>query len=169
MNQPTRYPKSDGGLWINQQRTTDTQPELRGGVDITREQMKILMDMGRAGIQPRLQLAAWNRVAKETHQPYIYISGEAYFQPQTAQPDMSQQPAPYAQQPAFQPPPAQFPQQPVQQPVQQPMQPAPVQQPVAPTQQQPLPPNYRQAVDPNAQPQQPQQGFDDFEDSDIPF
>lgn len=170
MNQNTQYPKSEGGLWLNQQKANEKHPDYRGGVDITREQMQILMDMGRAGIQPRLQLAAWSRVAQGSGQPYIYISGEAYFKQETAQPDMSQQPTPYAQQP---PPPMQPPMQPPPQAYQQqpqPVQPQPMptqqQQPVQqPAPQQPVPETvYRQAVDPNA----PVQG-DGFEDMDIPF
>lgn len=79
----SKYPKSEGALFANK-KTTDKQPDMRGKVVITREQMQMLVEMGKAGIEPTLQLAAWKREAKSNGQSYLYISAEAYMKEEEA-------------------------------------------------------------------------------------
>ena len=151
----SNYPKSKGVFFLNDRKTNEKHPDLRGHLSITAEQIQTLVQMGQAGLEVKLQVAGWHRVSGEGA-AYIYIEGEAYFQ----QPQQQQQPAwPQAAPPMFQQPQQQMPQQP---------------QPY-PQQQQP-----QQWVQPQGQQQQPQQWVQppnanvpataaDFADDDIPF
>ena len=75
-----KYPKSDGALFPHK-KTSEKQPDLRGKVAITRDQMIKLKEMAEAGLEPTLQVAAWNRKSSEGR-PYVYISAEAYMKEQ---------------------------------------------------------------------------------------
>lgn len=79
-----KYPKSDGALFPHN-KTSEKQPDLRGKVAITRDQMIKLKEMAEAGIEPTLQIAAWNRKSNEGR-PYVYLSAEAYMKEQQSQP-----------------------------------------------------------------------------------
>ena len=58
---PKGYPKNtSGGLW-GQDKTKDTQPDYKGSVEVTREQMAQLVQMGKNGQEPKIQLAAWTK------------------------------------------------------------------------------------------------------------
>lgn len=72
------YPKSEGGAWPHT-KTNEKQPDYRGKIEITADQIRKLIEMGKAGKEPTLTLGIWNRTAKATNQPYLYISAEAYF------------------------------------------------------------------------------------------
>jgi hypothetical protein len=163
-----QYPKSDGGLWINQNRATENHPHYRGHVKVTADQINKLIEMLNSGIEPELQMAAWSRTAATTGQQYISISAEAYIkppqqaqqpmqQPQQIQPPIGQQPAPIQQQPVhqtIQPQPA------------VPVQTAPVQpQPQIPPTMQPAPVQPQ----PTVPVQQPTNLGDGFAEDDIPF
>ncbi len=81
----SQYPKSEGVMFTNAEKKAENHPDMRGHVDVTKEQITKLIEMGKAGIQPRLSIAGWNRQAKSTGQPYMHISAEAYMKEQ--QPD----------------------------------------------------------------------------------
>jgi hypothetical protein len=161
---PSNYPHSPGALHTNDRKTNDKHPDLRGSLDISPDQIRILIEMSKAGVQPKLQIGAWYRTSQAGN-PYISLDGEAYFDPSRQQ--QHQQAAPSGHratmqvpQQMMQPPQQMMPQQPMQppqQPMQPPQQPPPVQQPPAPQPIQPLQPT------PGAVPQ------DDFEDDDIPW
>ena len=158
----SNYPKSKGVFFLNDRKTNEKHPDLRGHLSITAEQIQTLVQMGQAGLEVKLQVAGWHRVSGEGA-AYIYIEGEAYFQ----QPQQQQQPAwPQAAPPMFQQPQQQMPQQP--QPYPQQQQPQQWVQPQGQQQQ------------PQQQQQQPQQWVQppnanvpataaDFADDDIPF
>jgi hypothetical protein len=154
-----QYPKSDGGLWINQNRATENHPHYRGHVKVTADQINKLIEMLNSGIEPELQLASWSRTAATTGQQYLSISAEAYIKP----PQQAQQPQ--IQQPAQIQPPIQ------QQPVHQTIQPQPaVPVQTAPVQPQPQIPPTMQPAPVQPQPAVPvQQAQDGFTDDDIPF
>jgi len=78
------YPKSEGGLWPNR-KTRDTQPDWRGKIEVTREQIQELVKMGRAGKIPTLQVGAWKRMSRN-NQPYIFLSAEAFLPEEQQQP-----------------------------------------------------------------------------------
>jgi hypothetical protein len=148
-----QYPKSDGALFTNNERTKDTQPHYRGNVKVTTEQINKLIEMINAGLEPALQLSAWSRKSA-AGMDYISISAEAYMK--------DSPPAPPPQiQPPVQP-----------QPVQaapvvtiQPVAPVAPVQPVAPVV--PVAPQPIQPV--QVQPATPTQPASGFVDDDIPF
>lgn len=87
-----KFPKSEGAVFINQKKTNDKQPDFTGSIEVTRDQINMLMQMNREGQPVKLQLAVWKRVAKESGAVYLYVSAEAYKkdlqfgqQPQQAQ------------------------------------------------------------------------------------
>jgi hypothetical protein len=141
----TQYPKSDGALFTNNERTKETQPHYRGNVKVTTEQINKLIEMINAGLEPALQLSAWCKKSA-AGMDYISINAEAYMKDSPQAPPVQIQP-------------------PVQPQAVAPVQPAPV-APVAPIQ--PIQPLPAAPVAPQpAVPVAPQVG-DGFVD-DIPF
>ena len=146
MNYP-QHPKGSGALFVNNERTQENHPHYRGNIVLTTEQINRVIEMINAGIEPKIQLAAWARKSA-AGADYISIETEAYMKQQAAPPPIIQPPIqPQAMAPA---------------PMQQPMAPAPV-QPVQPVPVQPTTP-----VAP-VQPMQPAPIDDGFADKDIPF
>jgi len=72
------YPKSEGAMFINAQKADERHPDFRGNVEITKEQIEKLIEMGRAGMEVKLQIGAWKRLSK-AGKKYLYISAEAYM------------------------------------------------------------------------------------------
>ena len=90
----SKYPKSEGVIFINNDKQKETHPDFRGKVEVSAEQIKMLIAMGRAGVEPTIQIAVWNRVS-QAGAPYQYISAEVYFDPnKTAAPAPAQPAAP---------------------------------------------------------------------------
>ena len=87
----TQYPKSDGALFVNNERTKETQPHYRGNVKVTMEQVNKLIEMSQAGIEPVLQLSAWARKSA-AGMDYISISAEAYMKDSPSAPPPQIQP-----------------------------------------------------------------------------
>lgn len=177
-----QYPKSKGALFINNDKQQENHPDFRGNIVVTKEQINMLVQMGKAGVEPKLQVAGWNRTAQGSGQYYLSMETEAYFDP-----SRHQNPGGYQQQPPQYPPqpqgygyppqqaPGGYPQQPPMQQPQYPQQgPGQYQQPPQAPMQQPYQQPYQQP--PQQPPQQPQAGGydngpepgDDFDD-DIPF
>lgn len=164
------YPKSEGVFFINNDKQIEKHPDYRGNIVVSPDQIRMLIEMSKAGLEPKLQIAGWNRTSK-TDQYYMYISTEAYMK-QEQQPYPPQQVQQGAPPQVTQPPaPMQAPPQPVQ--PQYPQQPAPTQAPpqaFAPVQQPPQPvqppaPVTQQPVAPV--PLAP--AVDEFDEDDIPF
>jgi single-stranded DNA-binding protein len=84
-----QHPKSKGGLWINRTKSGE-QPDWRGKIAVSKAQINKLVEMGRSGIEPTLQLGAWKR-RSEAGQNYIYLSAEAYIKPEGQQQQQQQQ------------------------------------------------------------------------------
>ena len=78
----SKYHKSEGGLWPNQEKAKSNHPDKTGSVELTKEQIKGLIAMHKAGKTPKLKLAAWDRKAQDTGQPYQYVTGEVYYDPE---------------------------------------------------------------------------------------
>ena len=126
-----QYPSSrDGGLWVkedggnccsilNTQAATANRkrrPDYSGNIEVTPDMMKLLIQMAKDGKQMKIQISAWEAIPQAGGSPYLSLSSEVYYDPNT------QQQAPQYQQPAPQPVPQQAPQaapQPVQQPAPQ--------------------------------------------------
>ena len=80
------YPKSEGRLWINNDKQEgDKKPNWRGRLVITNEQIRMLIDMAKANLEPTIQVGSWNRSSKESGAPYQYLSSEVYMPKQEAQ------------------------------------------------------------------------------------
>ena len=60
----SKYHKSEGGLWPNQEKAKSNHPDKTGSVELTKEQIKGLIAMHKAGKTPKLKLAAWDRKAQ---------------------------------------------------------------------------------------------------------
>jgi hypothetical protein len=159
-------PKSDGALFVNNNKQKENHPDWRGHVMVTTDQINELIRMQQMGLEPQLQVGAWDRTAQQTGNRYMFLSTEVYIKEQV-QPQQQQG---YPQQPqsAYQPPPAPMQQQPAPPPPQQGYQ----QQP-PPQQQQGYqqPPAQAPAPQQPMQPMQPQQPAANpgFDDDDIPF
>ena len=90
-----KHPKSEGALFLNEKKQ-ENHPDFRGNIVVTSAQLKELIDMAKRfrenpeneKLQPKLQIAAWDRVAKDTGREYKYLSTEAY------NPSKEQPPAP---------------------------------------------------------------------------
>ena len=74
-----KYPKTEGGLYTNNYKKANNHPDWTGNVKISSAQIKNIIAMGKAGVEPKLKLAAWNRKSKEDGSEYFYISAEAAF------------------------------------------------------------------------------------------
>ena len=77
------YHKTDATLFKNGYKTMEKHPDLNGTVKVTDDILRTLMAQRNAGGEPIIKLAGWNRTAKETGQPYIYLSVEAVEEDQT--------------------------------------------------------------------------------------
>jgi hypothetical protein len=144
----SNYPKGSGALFANDKRQTDKHPELKGVIEVTNEQIHKLIEMSKAGLEPKLQVAAWWRNAKQTGAQYLSMSTEAYMpdsEPNYSQ-DQYRGQAPAPQQ-GYQPPP---------------------QQGYRPPQNGGQPPQQNRQPPPQ-QGYMPPQQFDEFADDDLPF
>lgn len=74
-----QFPKSNGGLWPNQNKQGPNHPDLKGHIELTKAQLDMLYEMGRRGMKVKLQLSGWMRTAQETGQRYMSLEGEAYM------------------------------------------------------------------------------------------
>lgn len=78
--------KSKGGLWANRNKKADNHPDWTGHVVITGEQIKKLVEAGKAtGEAPKLQVAAWSRVSEGGKQ-YFFLKTDAYFKERKPEP-----------------------------------------------------------------------------------
>ena len=75
----SKYHKTDGGLWPNKDKAKPTHPDMKGNVKISSEQMKGLIAQAKEGKEPKIQIASWNRKAKDTGQEYQYITAEVFW------------------------------------------------------------------------------------------
>lgn len=82
----SKYPKSEGAIFANK-KERDNHPDLSGKLEITKDQIKMLIEMGKAGQQPALQVAGWNRKS-QAGQSYVYLSAEAYMKTPKPENDM---------------------------------------------------------------------------------
>tara|TARA_R100000544_G_C2225297_1_gene60265 strand:- start:317 stop:631 length:315 start_codon:yes stop_codon:yes gene_type:complete len=80
----SNYPKSDGGLWKHD-KLNDKHPDFRGHITISREQLMMLIDIAKQNkdnpdpsFKLKIDVAMWNRVAKDTGADYKYLSTEVY-------------------------------------------------------------------------------------------
>ena len=74
------FPKSKGGLWTHN-KTSEKQPDVKGHIEIPKDVLRMLVNQAKAGVgEIKLQIAGWDRTAKNNGQRYIYLTSEAYVQ-----------------------------------------------------------------------------------------
>tara|TARA_R110000803_G_scaffold176220_1_gene238703 strand:+ start:299 stop:646 length:348 start_codon:yes stop_codon:yes gene_type:complete len=80
-----QYPKSEGGMWKNSAKANEKHPDWRGHIEVSSAQLRMLLAMAKenqANPDPefklKIQVAAWDRVAKQTGNQYFYLGGEVY-------------------------------------------------------------------------------------------
>ena len=88
------YHKTDATLFKNGYKTMEKHPDLNGTVKVTDDILRTLMAQRKAGGEPIIKLAGWNRTAKEPGPPSIYLSVEAV---EEDQPQAAPAPAPAPQ------------------------------------------------------------------------
>ena len=89
------YPKSDGAMWPNAEKAPDNnKPDHRGRILVTNDQIRMLIAQSKAGLEPTIQVGAWHRTAKESGNPYIFMSTETYMKDDSQQ-GQQQQKTPY--------------------------------------------------------------------------
>ena len=47
-----KYPRSEGGLWLNDRKTAENHPSVTGHIQISPEQLKVLVTLHRGGVAP---------------------------------------------------------------------------------------------------------------------
>jgi hypothetical protein len=94
----SKYHKTEGGLWVNTEKSKANQPDRTGTLAVSREQLKGLIAMGKKGETVKIKIAAWDRKAQDTGQPYQYVTGEVYWdgEAESAPPPPPPQPEPVA-------------------------------------------------------------------------
>lgn len=75
----SKYHKTEGGLWVNTEKSKANHPDRTGTLAVSREQLKGLIAMGKKGETVKIKIAAWDRKAQDTGQPYQYVTGEVYW------------------------------------------------------------------------------------------
>lgn len=80
-----KYPKSEGVLFKNNDKTMEKHPDMRGHIEVSKEQVKMLIEMAKAGQEPKLQIAGWKRKSKGG-MAYIFLSAEAYMKREEPKP-----------------------------------------------------------------------------------
>ena len=120
MDDRKQYPSSrEGGLWVKQDggnccSILNTQaasanrkrrPYYSGNIEVTPDMMKLLIQMAKDGKQMKIQISAWEAIPQGGGSPYLSLSSEVYYDPNS-----QQRQAPQYQQPAPQPVPQQAPQ-----------------------------------------------------------
>lgn len=74
------FPKSKGGLWPHN-KTSEKQPDVTGHIEISKDVLRMLVNQAKAGVSEiKLQVAGWDRTAKNNGQRYIYLTSEAYVE-----------------------------------------------------------------------------------------
>jgi len=75
--------KGKGSLFVNED-CSGKQPHLRGFVEITKPQIDKLIEMAKAGVEVKLQIAAWRKTAASGAK-YMFLSTEAFLKDEVEQ------------------------------------------------------------------------------------
>lgn len=71
------FPQTNGALFKNDYKEKPNQPDFKGDLEISGEQVREIIAMSKAGLQPKLRLAAWARQPKGGGNTYFYLSAQA--------------------------------------------------------------------------------------------
>jgi hypothetical protein len=78
---PNEHPKSHGALFVNNDKQQENHPDFRGNVEISNEQIHRLIEMSKAGMEVKIQLAGWWRQPASGGATYMSLRAEAYMKP----------------------------------------------------------------------------------------
>ena len=70
------YENKDGGLWYNRNKKTEKQPDETGHVYLDHATLNKLNAMAQSGGDVKLDLASWNRTAKQSGQGYKFLKAQ---------------------------------------------------------------------------------------------
>lgn len=73
------YPKGKGAFFTNTDKKSENHPDFRGNIEVSGEQIRKLIEMGKAGLEPKLQISGWWRQAASSGATYMSIQTEAYM------------------------------------------------------------------------------------------
>ena len=100
MDDRKQYPSSrEGGLWVKQDggnccSILNTQaasanrkrrPDYSGNIEVTPDMMKLLIQMAKDGKQMKIQISAWEAIPQGGGSPYLSLSSEVYYDPNSQQ------------------------------------------------------------------------------------
>tara|TARA_R100001132_G_scaffold21328_1_gene18965 strand:- start:48 stop:374 length:327 start_codon:yes stop_codon:yes gene_type:complete len=68
----TEASKLEAYIWENEKQKPN-QPDHRGKVEVTREFLKEMTELAKAGEEINVNMAGWNRVSKNKGKAYIYF------------------------------------------------------------------------------------------------
>lgn len=96
------YENKDGGLWYNRNKKTDKQPDETGHVYLDNATLNKLNAMAQSGGDVKLDLASWNRTAKQSGQGYKFLKAQVSDYEGKKQQPQQQPQQQYQQQSAYQ-------------------------------------------------------------------
>ena len=83
--------KGTGAVWAHK-KITDRQPDFRGHIDLSRAQLRALVDQAKAGDDQtfKVLIAMWDRMSKKG-EPYKYLATEVLIESGGSQPSEERQ------------------------------------------------------------------------------
>ena len=87
----TEANKLEAYIWANDKQKPN-QPDHRGKVEVTREFLKDLTELAKAGEEINVAMAGWNRVSKNKGKEYIYfrLEVDTYKKPEPQEEEKSE-------------------------------------------------------------------------------
>ena len=66
-------PKLDFSIFANQYAKTNKHPGMTGTIEFTRPFLKALVEQAKSGTMPKVKVASWERVGRDSGKPYQYM------------------------------------------------------------------------------------------------
>jgi hypothetical protein len=71
-------PKLDFSIYKNQFATSNKHPGMTGTIEFTRPFLKALVEEAKTGTMPKVKVASWERVGRDSGKPYQYMRLEVH-------------------------------------------------------------------------------------------
>ena len=71
-------PKLDFSIYKNQFATSNKHPGMTGTIEFTRPFLKALFEEAKTGTMPKVKVASWERVGRDSGKPYQYMRLEVH-------------------------------------------------------------------------------------------
>ena len=72
-------PKLDFSIFKNQFATSNKHPGMTGTIEFTRPFLKALVEEAKTGTMPKVKVASWERVGRDSGKPYQYMRLEVHL------------------------------------------------------------------------------------------